>query len=105
MAVDYSVLNAKETWAEHNTDGGRGKSAKAVAKAAAKAVKADSTPVGKPSNVDVMSRKKKRANDKTKQKIAAIAAAKADPKVEETTPAPEPDQTGADFGWIDSDED
>jgi hypothetical protein len=102
MPVDFSVLNAQETWAEHNTDGGRGKSAKAVAKAAAKAVKADSIPVGKPSKVDVMSRKKKKANDKTKQKIAA---AKAVLKVEETTPDPIPVQTGAAFGWSDSEED
>lgn len=102
MPVDFSVLNAQETWAEHNTYGGRGKSAKAVAKAAAKAVKADSTPVGKPSKADAMSRKKEKAKVKTMRKIAA---AKADPKVEETTPDPAPDQTGADFGWIDSDED
>ena len=101
MPVDFSVLNAQETWAEHNTYGGRGKSAKAVAKAAAKAVKADSTPVGKPSKAEAMSRKKEKAKVKTMRKIAA---AKADPKVEETTPDPIP-KTGAAFGWIDSDED
>ena len=104
MPVDFSELNAQETWAEHNTYGGRGKSAKAVAKAAAKAVKADSTPVGKPSKAEAMSRKKEKAKVKTMRKIAAIAAAKADPKVEETTPDPIP-KTGADFGWIESEED
>ena len=102
MPVDLSVLNAQDTWAEHDTYGGRGKSAKAVAKAAAKAVKADSTPVGKPSKADAMSRKKEKAKVKTMRKIAA---AKADPKVEETTPDPIPVQTGADFGWSESEED
>ena len=101
LAKNFSVLNDKSLWGGQDTSGGRVKSVKVAAKIALEAKKLGTSKAIKPSKADAMSRKKEKAKVKTMRKIAA---AKADPKVEETTPDPIPVQTGADFGWS-SDED
>lgn len=100
LAKNFSVLNDKSLWGGQDTSNGRVKSAKVAAKIE-QAKKLGTSKALKPSKAYAMSRKKEKAKVKTMRKIAA---AKADPKVEETTPDPIP-KTGADFGWIDPEED